>query len=126
MGFFSLKTSDTDRSISNTYSNRGTFTVYLLTPFGAKIKEDDYEGYGMFGGYDVYHLLALWNCREECEEKIKTINKEDITDELRNIGIDLAFSDNPVKYPIKIVENSNLNYEDVSESKDCPSQGYFY
>lgn len=38
--------------------------VYLLVPkeFGGKnILERCYDGYGTFGGHDVYDLVALWN-----------------------------------------------------------------
>lgn len=32
MGFFSWKTQDTNKSIANRYSNRPTFTVYMVNP----------------------------------------------------------------------------------------------
>jgi hypothetical protein len=38
--------------------------VYLLIPKefgGGHIKETCYDGYGNFGGYDVYDLVATWN-----------------------------------------------------------------
>lgn len=38
--------------------------VYLLVPKefgGGHIKETCYDGYGRFGGYDVYDLVADWN-----------------------------------------------------------------
>lgn len=34
---------------------------YLLTPDGGYIKEESYDGYGNFGGKDVYALVAEWN-----------------------------------------------------------------
>lgn len=40
---------------------------YLLVPpefqneYGKAIHETHYEGYGVFGGYDVYELVARWN-----------------------------------------------------------------
>lgn len=63
MGNFSWCTSDTRKSIPCTdesYSGAPK-TVYLLNPFGAPYKESDYEGYGVFGGRDVYELVAEWN-----------------------------------------------------------------
>lgn len=60
MGFFSWKTSDTNRSISNIYSSKGSFPVYVLIPQefgGGYIEERNYEGYGEFGGVDVYALV---------------------------------------------------------------------
>lgn len=115
MGFFSWITSDTKRSISNRYSNRDTFTVYLLCPDGSKIKEDDYEGYGEFGGNDAYALLARWNTPEKC-------CGEDEKD--RIIGIYLEPGE--IKYPLKFVENPDLEYNEVEASPRCPDQGYFY
>lgn len=56
MGFFSYITVDTNRSISNKYSNRGVFTVYLIDNEGNKWREDAYEGYGIFGGKDIREL----------------------------------------------------------------------
>lgn len=38
--------------------------VYVLVPKefgGGHIKEECYEGYGVFGGHDVYDLVADWN-----------------------------------------------------------------
>ena len=37
--------------------------VYLLVPncFGDNIKETCYDGYGNFGGHDVFDLIADWN-----------------------------------------------------------------
>lgn len=41
--------------------------VYVLVPkefcdeYGVRIKERCYDGYGNFGGYDIYDLVANWN-----------------------------------------------------------------
>ena len=65
MGFFSWKTADTKKSISNMYSSRGTKTVYLLRPNGKEpIIETQYEGYGEFGGVDAYEWLAENNIED--------------------------------------------------------------
>lgn len=63
MGCFSWCTSDTRKSIPCTYNSYegAPTTVYLLNPFGEPYKESDYEGYGEFGGHDVYDLVAEWN-----------------------------------------------------------------
>lgn len=85
----------------------------MLQPHGLPtIKESHYGGYGDFGGEDVYALLAAWHGQ----------NKD------RDIGISIYFNNTPckLKYPIKLVENPSLKYEDVEASKDCPEQGYFY
>ena len=63
MGNFSWCTSDTEKSIPcvyETYEGAPT-TIYLLNPFGEPYKETDYEGYGVFGGRDVYELVVEWN-----------------------------------------------------------------
>lgn len=66
MGFFSWQTADTEESIYNNLSDLGCKTVYLLQPNGQPpIKEDDYEGYGVFGGVDAYEWLARQNLTEE-------------------------------------------------------------
>ena len=107
MGFFSWKTSDTNRSISNIASIRGTFPVYVLIPkefqkeYGTYIEEKNYEGYGVFGNEDMYSLVAKWNVPEQCKNA-------------------------KLKYPIKIVEDKNLKYEEVAPSKNAPDQGFFY
>lgn len=119
MGFFSWITSDTNKSISNAYTKRGALPVYLLIPKefgGGAIYEDDYEGYGEFGGEDAYDLLAQWNAPEKCTGDVEHD---------RLVGIDLAYGDEPVKYPLKFVE-TEVPYETVQASADCPDQGYFY
>ena len=122
MGFFSWLTCDTQKSISNTYSVRGAFTVYLLIPRefgGGYIREDDYEGYGIFGGRDAYALVAQWNCPEKC-------CGDDGKD--RRVGIDIACYNKQnmnLKYPIKIAEHP-IPYEAAAYSPNCPEQGFFY
>ena len=61
MGFFSWKTSDTKKSIANNCSGRKTFTVHMITENGMVFTENDYEGYGVFGGKDIYDLIAEMN-----------------------------------------------------------------
>lgn len=116
MGFFSWKTSDTDRSICNSYSGRDTFTVYMLSPDGKHLEESEYEGYGVFGGVDAYVHLARMNAPDEC-------NGDDEHD--RAVGLDLAFGEDPPKYPLKFVEKP-VPYEYAAASENCDYQGYFY
>lgn len=61
MGFFSWMTSDTQRSIPSSYSTRNTFPVYMITRDGQIFEELQYEGYGEFGGKDIYVLAAEMN-----------------------------------------------------------------
>ena len=57
MGFFSFMTQDTERSISNRYSARGTFKVIMSDDKGNHYVEHNYDGYGVFGGKDYYELV---------------------------------------------------------------------
>ena len=112
MGFFSWKTQDTDKSIANRYSGRPTFTVYMVNPLNTDeyYKEDNYEGYGVFGGKDYYELLAEINNIEPTREA----------------GIKLAFHHTePIEYPI-LVEDLAKAREVFGEPKNCECQGYFY
>lgn len=131
MGFFSWRTSDTNRSISNKYSIRGTFPVYLLIPkefqneYGKYIEEKDYEGYGVFGNKDVFSLIAKWNFPEKCYKDGKLLDD----DTIRMIGIEnsITYEDNKnLKYPLKIVENKDLSYEEAKPSIYAQDQGFFY
>ncbi len=50
---------------------------YVLIPhefwntYGIRIEEKCYGGYGRFGGYDVYELVALWNREHICVENLR-------------------------------------------------------
>ena len=62
MGYFSWCTSDTQKSIPSCIPFGDLpGTVYLLNPFGEPYKESFYDGFGEFGGRDVYELVAEWN-----------------------------------------------------------------
>lgn len=118
MGFFSWKTSDTKESISNKHSVLGALPVYLVTPDNEKIFEPDYDGYGVFGGHDVFALLAKWNVPEKC-------TGNEARD--RYAGIDLILkTPELIKFPIKFSTNPERTYNDLAASEECPLQGYFY
>lgn len=104
----------------------GKETAILVTPDGYdNLVEDDYEGYGVFGGIDAYSWLARMNGYSDIP-----IESEDDSD--RGIGIDLYFRTNAeVKYPIKIVlercmkdYDDHAIYEHLSESPHDPDQGW--
>ena len=126
MGFFSWNTQDTDKSIANQYSNRKTFRVQMLDNKGNVWTEDDYEGYGRFGGKDYYELLAEMNGFTSDK------TGEVYTDEARGFGIDIAFKDNGsgvategVYYPNLIEKADGWVYE-MGGPDSCDYQGYFY
>lgn len=81
MGFFSWITSDTNKSIANSSSNRKTFTVHMITENGLVFTEHDYEGYGEFGGKDIYVLIAEMN----------NLEFDNDADKARHAAIDLMY-----------------------------------
>ena len=120
MGFFSWNTCDTGESIANAYSTRPTFPVHMITPDGRVFTEENYEGYGEFGGKDFHELLAELNGLESD----------------RLLGIDLTFKNNPsgddtpgVIYPkfVEILEDDVVaQYNSLPNPESCEAQGYFY
>ena len=80
-GQFSWFTQDTGEQIGSERSN--TIDVWMFDNQGNSWFEKGYEGYGEFGGMDYYELLARMNgyTEEDLEGR----------QELRGIGIDLAF-----------------------------------
>lgn len=125
---------------------------YLLVPpefqneYGKAIHETHYEGYGVFGGYDVYELIAKWNRSEIPEivgkmkagEWVCTASEEDIekliayykdetkVSDLRWLGIMMACYDEDncaLKYQIKIT-TEEMDYGDVPPSEVDPNQGW--
>lgn len=123
MGCFSWKAADTGRAIE-IENNR---TIYMLGPNGERFVEPagEYDGYGRFGGKDIYEFIAELN---GCDGSYP--------DEIRSKGIDLVFSKdhsgrfgfNPdVKYPV-LVEDGNLTYGECVAKfgypENDPNQGF--
>lgn len=131
--------------------------VYVLVPkefhkeYGERIKEYCYDGYGNFGGYDIYDLVADWNREylskhpehEATDTKVSekkwykayadlSKSREEVAEkalckEWRSIGIDIACYDEDnakLPYPIKITYNDNAIYEDCEPSLGDPNQGW--
>ncbi len=125
MGLFSWNTSDTDESIPCVGSSRSTFTVYMKTEDGRVWVEDAYEGYGVFGGKDIFTLIAELNGLQGKNE-----------DDLRSKAIDLVHDDNDggdfnnaaergIKLP-KLFRRKDSKFEDYDYPTCCEYQGYFY
>jgi hypothetical protein len=108
MGFFSWKTMNTGRSIANVYSRKPTFLVTMTDNKGNRWVEDDYTGYGVFGGKDFYELLAEMNGKSTRDE-----------------GITIAFSGE--KHLSPNLYAGDVPYKWVNKAPViCPKQGYFY
>lgn len=114
---------------------------------GGHIKEVCYDGYGRFGGYDIYDLIADWN-REFIpimlmynekgkwtdrlsEDEIKDLKAfyegKEISCPKRHIGISMACYDSDNRklfYPIKITYNKHATYEYCEPSLSDPNQGW--
>lgn len=112
MGLFSWITQDTGKSIPADGSNRETFRVHMHDNKNNIWSETNYEGYGKFGGKDYYVLVAEMNGHTEADG------------DLRDIGINLAFSDEPCLHP-NLTETPRWNWID-EEPEGCEFQGWFY
>ena len=127
MGMFSWKTNDTRRSIKSVISEKPTFRVYMVDHLGNQWVEDNYEGYGVFGGKDFYELLAEMNgLRPTDSLKPDNTNQHewedyDYTDKMRLLGIELAFSGEPYISP-QLTEKPRKR-STGKPPQDCDSQG---
>jgi len=93
---------------------------------GNVFTEDNYEGYGRFGGKDYYELLAEMNGFTSDK------TGDEYTDEARGFGINVAFKDNGsgiatkgVLYP-NLIEQADGWFYNESGPDNCEYQGYFY
>ncbi len=118
MGFFSWKTSDTKETIWNVYSGMPVKKVHMVLPDDTVYTEDAYEGYGVFGGEDIYEVIA----------KLNGLNT-------RSEGIGLVFNDNPsgdfeicVKKGLKMpkLAHNLAKFDDIeSYPLNCNTQGFW-
>lgn len=128
MGFFSWKTQDTNKSISNTYSSRKTFKIVMTDNKGNKWIEEDYEGYGIFGGKDYYELVAEMNgfTKENIPKNWQDVIVYDSAQpSLRDVGIDLFFNNHVCKFLFPSL-SENGDYHNGIKPEDCEYQGFFY
>lgn len=123
MGFFSWKTSDTNRSITNIHSSKGAFRVTMLMPNGDKFIEDAYEGYGVFGGIDFYDAVYELN---KDNPKFKHIVSREWENRCKGIMM-LSHNEPKRRFALapKLVEDGSLNWADVKKSRNCINQGFF-
>jgi len=107
-GMFSFKTLGDNKAISA----RSGADIYMFDDKGNMWHEENYEGYGIFGGKDYFELMAEMNGEEG-----------------RDIGIDLYYSDNKkVLYPA-LTRDEDFNWKRhkfTTKIKSDPKQGWFY
>ena len=108
MGFQSWLTADTGESISNRFSIKKTFPVYLHDDKGNVWCEKNYEGFGNFGGKNYWDLLAAMN---GIVSKRKAVYLTDTKDK-------------KYKNP-NLTKTKKWIYKN-EQAKQCPDQGFFY
>jgi hypothetical protein len=113
-GQFSWMTQDTGQQIGSQDENM--IPVYMFDDKGKYYYENNYDGYGVFGGKDYYELLDQMNG-----------GKGD-----RDRGIDLAFDkeeiSSPVLFPALVTSPSNFNYKNhdfTKEPESDPNQSWY-
>ena len=148
MGQFSWIYSDTNKQVVDCKDA----DTYLLVPepfqdkYGKTIYEDCYDGYGHFGKYDIFDLVAEWN-KDMIPEIIRRIdngtwhsgtvicskdnllnyyNNKPYDCNLRDIGILISAYDEDnfaLEYPIKIT-TTEMDYKKAAASLSDPNQGW--
>jgi hypothetical protein len=133
MGMFSWKCCKCEEAI-----NADTRAVVLVPrQFGAvNLFEEHGDGYGRFGGRDVYALVAEWNVPEKLTGDRGTFSQEDWDNSIRDYGIMIACDDDDndeLIYPIKIVcgrcchseaAAQTFKYGSYGASPSDPNQGF--
>ena len=103
-----------------------TRDVYVLVPKefgGGHIKETCYDGYGNFGGYDIYDLVAEWN-REILSRTPNFILPHKVQKEFHGFSNDSGKV--KLNYWYKHYSNLNLTKEEVIEKiKQDSNTNYF-
>ena len=103
-----------------------TRDVYVLIPKefgGGHIKETCYDGYGNFGGYDIYDLVAEWN-REILSRNPNFILPHQVQKDFHGFSNDSGKV--KLSYWYKHYSNLNLTKEEVVEKiKQDSNTNYF-
>lgn len=124
MGYFSFKTADTGETIWNMHSAQsrdGTRPVFLLQPGGqAPLREESYNGYGDFGGVDVFVWIGQNNLPDK---RLATMSQ----DQIRDAGHAMFFGRDgapEMAFPPKFSFDENADYYRFPASPMCDTQGY--
>ena len=95
-----------------------TFPVVMVLKDGTTYIEEDYEGYGVFGGMDFFVAMGDMNGLRE---------KGDSDDEVRSKAIDIYYDNPSAETPNLFEYFDDGEYQWTSgRPQDCPDQGYFY
>ena len=127
-GQFSWFTQDTNQQIGSQDENQ--IPVYMFDDKGKYYYENDYDGYGVFGGKDYYDLVAEMNgyTADNAEEFGGMFN------DLRGIGIKLAFgelepkNEGPILFPALVTRPNEFDYKThdfTKEAKNDPNQSWY-
>ena len=127
-GQFSWMTQDTGQQIGSQDENM--IPVYMFDDKGKYYYENNYDGYGEFGGKDYYDLVAEMNgyTADDAEKFGGTFG------ELRGIGIKLAFGElepkngGPVLFPALVTKPDKFNYKSHNfavEAETDPNQSWY-
>lgn len=139
MGSFSWNKADDLTRVENVAFGK-PFKFLIPKEFGGGFIKDHYQDYGYLGlkengepKYDMYELLAFWNCPELVKyngefNPMKEIDEH--TNENRRYGINIGCYDKDIdklKYPLKLVSKSFKGvYEDLDKpSYGDPDQGFY-
>lgn len=113
-GQFSWMTQDTGQQIGSQDENM--IPVYMFDDKGKYYYENDYEGYGVFGGKDYYELLDQMNGGSGDRER----------------GIDLAFgkekTGSEILFPALVTNPDKFNYKQHNfavEAETDPNQSWY-
>lgn len=150
MGSFSWNRADKLTAYDNiAYGDE--YKLLIPEEFGGGFIQDDYQDYGIITdhtarlSYDMYELLAFWNCKQKMPAGKNGLVKDHLkyegdfpslksrdryTDDNREYGIAIGCYDNEIdklKYPLKLVSLSYMGtYEDCKRpSYGDPDQGFF-
>lgn len=119
MGYFSFITCDSRKSIPNINSCREVFAVSLIAPDGRRWRENAYEGYGVFGGKDIYQLVAELNNKDSRIDGINICCNQNSRGSF-NKAAELGY------LMPKLVEDENIDFDSVPYPEECQFQGFFY
>ena len=123
MGQFSWIYSDTRKQLID---NKRADTYLLVPPkfqdkYGKYIYEECYDGYGRFGRYDVYDLLAEWNREYLNESMLRKPRRGQWRDEDEEYYLNAVTRYNNT---VKVLEKYKSGASDEEMSKFCEEVGY--